>query len=199
MSAKFSEVEATIRVMSTTLQAAVAAVDSTSTVKVRAPPAHTHTHTPLLPRSSSLSHTRARSCALQELVSPDGRTYYYDSATGTTTWEAPDNYAHLKATMQSLSDAAAKQAEDSVAEVADTSISTMVAALQTHMQNGAIATSAAQALSTLAMNEANADAIAKVRVASHGGFHHSTWRSNTFPVAGWWHHSRDSSNPDESR
>lgn len=99
--------------------------------------------------------------AAQEVVAPDGRTYYVDTATNATTWEAPDNYAHLKATMQSLSDAAVKQAEDSVAVVDETAIETMVAALSTHVQNSSIATSAAQALSTLSMNDANADAIAK--------------------------------------
>ena len=66
--------------------------------------------------------------------------------------------------MQTLSDAASKQAEDSVTVVEDTAITSMVSALSTHVQNGSIATSAAQALSTLAMNESNADAIAKVCV-----------------------------------
>ena len=99
----------------------------------------------------------------QELVAADGRTYYFDSATSATTWEAPEAYANLKTAMQSLSDAAVKQAEDSINTVEDTAINSMVTALSTHMQNGSIAASAAQALSTLAMNESNADAIAKVR------------------------------------
>lgn len=98
----------------------------------------------------------------QELVAPDGRTYYFDSATNTTTWEAPDQYAHLKQSMQTLSEAAAKQAEDSVAEVADSAVAAIVQTFSNHMQNGDISLNAAQALMTLAQNDVNADAIAKV-------------------------------------
>jgi hypothetical protein len=100
----------------------------------------------------------------QELTTPEGRTYYHDSTTGSTMWEAPAEFSNLQVAMQAVSDAASKQAEDAVTTVDAPMITTMVAALSSHMNNSSIAQSAAQTLSTLSMNEANADAIAQVRI-----------------------------------
>jgi hypothetical protein len=100
--------------------------------------------------------------AIQELVTEDGRTYYFNTASGETTWEAPAAYAGFKSAMAAASDAARKQQEDNVVNVDAATISSMVQTLNVHVRNPAIAGSAAQTLCALALNDANAEEIAKV-------------------------------------
>lgn len=100
--------------------------------------------------------------SIQELVTEDGRTYYYNTATGETTWEAPAAYASFKSAMAAASAAAQKQQEDSIGRADTATIQSMVNTLSVHVKNNAIAGSAAQTLAALSMNDANAEEIAKL-------------------------------------
>jgi hypothetical protein len=99
---------------------------------------------------------------IQEMVTEDGRTYYYNTSSGETTWEAPAAYAQFKAAMSAASDAAKKQQEDSVVNVDSATITSMVNTLTVHARNPLIASSAAQTLAALALNDANSEEIARV-------------------------------------
>ena len=129
MASKFTEAEAAVKQMSSTLSSATQAIAAVGTV--------------------------------QELTAEDGRTYYYNSASGERTWEMPASYASFKSAMTSMQAVALTQAEDTVTHVDTATINTMVNALNTHVRNPAMAVSAATTLSALAMNDGNADAIAK--------------------------------------
>jgi len=102
--------------------------------------------------------------SVQELTAPDGRKYYYDAATGVTTWEAPEAFAALKVAMATVSEVAEKQTEENVAAADKDSIGSLLHVLQTHVRNPELATQAALALATLASNAVNAELI----VASGG-------------------------------
>jgi hypothetical protein len=108
---------------------------------------------------SAASHAIAAVGAVQELMTEDGRRYYYDTASGSTSWEAPPAFSAFKAAMAAAQEAAAKQAEDSVVAVDVGSIANMVSALNTHVRNADVATSAATTLSALAANDSNANLI----------------------------------------
>jgi len=108
---------------------------------------------------AAASHAIAAIGAVQELMTEDGRRYYYDTTSGSTSWEAPPAFSAFKAAMAAAQDAAAKQAEDSVVAVDVGSIANMVSALNTHVRNTDVATSAATTLSALAANDANANMI----------------------------------------
>lgn len=99
---------------------------------------------------------------IQEMVSEDGRVYYYNTATGETAWEAPAAYTAFKQAMSAASDAAKKQQEDSVISVDIATITSLVNTLATHARNPTISASAAQTLAALALNDQNAEAIARL-------------------------------------
>jgi hypothetical protein len=99
---------------------------------------------------------------IQEITDDDGQIYYYDSRTGSTEWTPPQAYQDFKAAMAQTSALAAAQGEDSVVRVDPGTISSIVGALTTHVRNPTVSGAVAQALATLASNDANAEEIARI-------------------------------------
>jgi hypothetical protein len=140
------------------LQAAVGKLQSTMSSKFHEAEAAARNMTMSLAQA-----TRALTASgtVQELLTEDGRKYYFDSATNVTTWEAPPSFTAFKEAMQAVQEAALKQSEEAVINVDHDAINCMVSALSTHVRDQHIATSAAATLSALAANAANAEAIAQ--------------------------------------
>jgi hypothetical protein len=144
--------DARVRTGAAMLQAAMGSLFAESDAAVRA-------------MASSLTAATAAAASVgsvQEMTAEDGRVYYFNSATQETTWEMPSSFAAFKSSMAAVQTAASKQQEDSAAAVDMDTITNMVSTLNTHMRNATVSGAAAQTLSALSLNDANADAIAKV-------------------------------------
>ena len=99
--------------------------------------------------------------SLQECVTDDGRTYYYDPTTGVTSWEAPPAFAAFKAAITVLRESLAR-GDDPIPVLEAAELGALITAMQTHGRSPAIAEAIAATLSSLAANDANADVIASM-------------------------------------
>lgn len=93
----------------------------------------------------------------QEVLNPDGRSYFFDPATNTTVWECPPAFLKAKEALRAAADCAVVMGEDAdVGEVDRDTIATLIAAVKDQVRAPEPLLAAVEVLTGLSINVKNA-------------------------------------------
>ncbi len=110
-------------------------------------------------RTDDAAAALASIAQIEEVKAEDGRTYYVDRATNSTSWEPPPAYSSAVKKFQKIADLGETHANNMV-EVSEASVQQVVQSLEALKTKPTAVATVANALSRLATNDKNAQSIA---------------------------------------